>query len=64
MKAAILMINWVLSLCAISVNTETTPIMTVLGIVAWFCVSSLLIVRGGKKGVFDKIEKRLKMEDV
>ncbi len=58
MKAYILIFNWVLSLCAISVNTDATPLMTVLGIVAWFCISTLFVVRASKKGVFNGLYKR------
>ena len=57
MKAYILIFNWVLSLCALSVNTDATPLMAVLGIVAWFCISTLLVVRADKKGVFNKVYK-------
>lgn len=64
MKAYILMINWVLSLCALSVDTDTAPLKAVLAIVAWFTVSTILLIRAGKKGVFKNIEKRFKMEEL
>lgn len=58
MKAILLTINWVLSLCALSINTDTAPLMAVLAIVAWFCISTLFVVRASKKGVFNKLYKR------
>lgn len=64
MKAYILMINWVLSLFALSVDTDTAPLKAVFAIVAWFTVSTILLIRASKKGVFNNIEKRFKMEDV
>ena len=58
MKAYILMINWVLSLCALSVDTDTASLKAVLAIVAWFCISTLFVVRASEKGVFNKLYKR------
>ena len=58
MKAILLTINWVLSLCALSINTDTAPLMAVLAIVAWFCISTLFVVRASEKGVFNKLYKR------
>ena len=58
MKAILLTINWVLSLCALSINTDTAPLAAVFGVVAWFCISTLFVVRASKKGVFNKLYKR------
>ena len=57
MKAILLTINWVLSLCALSINTDTAPLTVVLGVVAWFCISSALLIRADRKGAFNKVYK-------
>jgi hypothetical protein len=43
-KRTLIIINWALSFCALCVDTERTPFWGVLAVVAWFGVSSFLLL--------------------
>jgi hypothetical protein len=65
MKAKIILINWALSLCAVGcIDTETSSLLAVMLIVAWFVGSSLLLKSADKRGWMDKIVKRYKMDEL
>jgi len=57
MKAILISINWTLSLCGLSIDTERSPMWACVLMVAWFCASCALLIRAQKKGVFDEFTK-------
>lgn len=50
MKAILVLINFLLSFAALSIDTERSPIWAVLLVVAWFVISTLLIRYAFRKG--------------
>lgn len=58
MKAILILLNWCISLCGLSVDTDTAPMWVVLLMMAWFASATLLLKYADKKGWMDKIVKR------
>lgn len=63
MKAYVVLINWALSFAALSVDTEKSSLAAVVVVLAWFAISSVLLVRAQRRGVLNNIEKRFKTDD-
>jgi maltodextrin utilization protein YvdJ len=62
---AIIIINWSLSFCALCVDTERTPFLGVLIIMAWFVVSSFLLLfmdKRSKQFNFELFNRRLEKQ--
>jgi len=64
MKAKLICINWMLSFCGLSIDTEHSPLRAVLLIVAWFTGSTFLLWYAGKRGWMDEIIKRYKLDEL
>lgn len=64
MKAYLIFINWVLSFCSLSVDTEGTAMWIVMAFVGWFVVSSVALLAAQKRGVFKSFEEKFKMEEL
>jgi hypothetical protein len=63
MKAKIILLNWGLSLCLVAcLDTERSPMWSVLLMFAWFSGSSLLLAYADRRGWMDKIKKTLKQQ--
>lgn len=58
MKANLIIINWVLSFCLLSVNTESTALWIVMAFVGWFLISSVVLIVAHKRGMFKKFEEK------
>jgi len=57
MKAKIIIINWCLSLCGLSIDTEYSPFWAVFLIVVWFVAATLLLKHADRKGWMNQIVK-------
>lgn len=64
MKAYIILINWCLSFMALSIDTERGSFAAVMVVLAWFALSTLALIRAHKRGTFNKIEKRFKIDEL
>jgi hypothetical protein len=45
MKSLLIILNWLMAFCAMSIDTELSPLWTVASCVAWFGVASWLLVK-------------------
>ncbi|MDR1347791.1 MAG: hypothetical protein LBJ63_05080 [Prevotellaceae bacterium] len=45
MKTLLIIINWLLAFCVMSIDTELSPLWAVVSCVAWFGVASWLLVK-------------------
>lgn len=57
MKAYLILINWTLSFAGLTMGTDSNPLWAVAAGVAWFIVSSILLMRADRKGTMDKVLK-------
>ena len=64
MKSYLILINWMLSFMALSIDTEKSHFVAVMAVFAWFAISTLVLVRAQKHGMFNKIEKRFKIDEL
>ena len=64
MKAYLIVINWCLSLCGLSIDTERSPLWAVMVMVAWFVAASLLLKYADKKGWLNDFNKRFKLDEL
>jgi len=64
MKAYFILINWILSFMALSIDTEESRFLAVMIVFAWFAVSSILLIQAQRRGDFRKIEKRFKIDEL
>lgn len=64
MKAYAILINWCLAFMALSIDTEQSSFVAVMIVLAWFVISTLLLTRAHKRGLFRKIEKRFKIDEL
>jgi len=64
MKAILILLNWCLSLCGLSIDTERSPFWAVMLMVAWFGASTLLLKYAFKKGWMNDIIKRFKFDEL
>lgn len=61
---ALIITNWVLSFMALSIDTEASSFIAVMIVLGWFLASSLILIRAQKRGVFNQIEKRFKIDEL
>lgn len=59
MKSYLILINWLLSFIALSIDTERSHFLAVMVVFTWFAISTLVLVRAQRRGTFRKIEKTL-----
>lgn len=64
MKAKIILINWMLSFMALSIDTEESSLAAVMTVFAWFSISTIFFLRAQRRGDFRKIEKRFKVDEL
>jgi len=64
MKAILVLSNWCLILCGLSIDTERSPLWAVMVIVAWFAASTLLLKYAFKKGWMNGIVKRFNLDEL
>ena len=64
MKAKLIIINWLLSLMSLSIDTEHSPLWAVMFMVAWFAGSSLLLKYADGRGWMNGFRKRFKMDEL
>lgn len=64
MKAYIILINWCISFMALSIDTERSGFVAVMIVFLWFVLSTLILIRAHKRGTFNKIEKRFKIDEL
>ncbi|MEA4950112.1 MAG: hypothetical protein VB068_10780 [Petrimonas sp.] len=64
MKSKIILINWMLSFMALSIDTEYSPLWASIAAVAWFLISGVLFLRASRRGDYKKIEKRFKIDEL
>lgn len=64
MKTNLVLINWMLSFMALSIDTEKSSFIAVIIVFAWFAISTLLFLRAQKRGDFRNIEKRFKIDEL
>lgn len=64
MKAKIILINWLFSFMALSIDTEKSSFLSVMIVFAWFSISTLIFLRAQRRGDFRKIEKRFKIDEL
>jgi hypothetical protein len=65
MKAKLILLNWVLSLCTVGcVAVEDSPLWAVLLLLAWFALSSLLLKYADRRGWMTEIVKRYKLDEL
>lgn len=64
MKSKLIIINWCLSFCSLCIDTERSPFWAVVAIGAWFTLSTILMNYGNKKGLFNKIIKQYKLDEL
>jgi len=64
MKAKLILINWCLSFCGLSIDTERSPLWAVLIMVAWFVAATLLLKNADKHGWMNEIVKRYKLDEL
>ena len=64
MRAWIIVINWCLSFFGLGLeSTNGSVVPTIVGL-AWFGLSTLIMVRADKKGQLKRIEKRFKIDEL
>jgi hypothetical protein len=63
MKARFIIINWLLSLASLCIDTEHSPIVASIAAVIWFICSTLLFKRACQRGELDKVLKKFKLSD-
>lgn len=63
MKPYLILLNWTLSFMGLTLNTEHNPLWAVAAGVAWFAVSSIILLRADRKGTMDKLNKRFNTEE-
>lgn len=64
MKDYFILINWILSFMALSIDTEESSLMAVMIVFAWFATSSIILIRAQRSGTLRKIEKRFKIDEL
>jgi hypothetical protein len=64
MKAYFILINWTLSFTGLTMATDNNPLWAVALGVAWFAVSSILLIRADRRGDLKNIEKRFKIDEL
>ena len=64
MKAKLILINWLLSIMGLCIDTERSPLWAFLLMVAWFAGSSLLLRFADRRGWMNDIRKRYKMDEL
>jgi hypothetical protein len=64
MKAKLIVLNWCLSLCGLSIDTEHSPLWAVLIMVGWFMLSTLLLKYADKRGWMNKLVKRYTLDEL
>jgi hypothetical protein len=45
MKSLLIILNWLLAFCAMSINTEASPLWAIAACVAWMAVATWLLVK-------------------
>jgi hypothetical protein len=63
MKAYLILINWTLSFMGLTMGTNNNPTWAVAAGVAWFAISSMLLLRADRKGTMDKLNKHFNTEE-
>ncbi len=64
MKSKIILINWMLSFAALSIDTEKSSFVAVMIVFAWFAISSIILIRAQRRGTLRKIEKQFKIDEL
>lgn len=64
MKSYLILINWMLSFMALSIDTENSSFVAVMIVFAWFAVSTIILIRAQRRGALRKIEKRFKIDEL
>lgn len=64
MKANIILINWSMSLFGLGMESADGGMLWALVGFTWFGLSTLILIRAGKKGTLKKIEKRFKIDEL
>ena len=64
MKAISVIVNWMLSLMALSIDTEHSPLWAVMLVVIWFACSTLLLKYADLRSWMDKFIKRYKIDEL
>lgn len=59
MKLYVILINWLVSLFSLCIDTETAPLWVVVAVVAWFGISTRWLV-----GVEKELIKRFELEEL
>jgi hypothetical protein len=62
MKSYLLLLNWLLSLITLSVDTERTPIKIVLLLLLWFTLSTILLARADQQGKMEHLKNKFKLK--
>lgn len=56
MKGKLILINWALSFMGLSIDTESSSLAAVMIMLTWFMISSFLLIRAEKHGVFKQFK--------
>lgn len=64
MKSNIILINWIFSFIALCIDTEKSSLLAVMIIFTWFLVSTIFFIRAQKRGMFRKIEKKFRIDEL
>ncbi len=64
MKAYFILINWMLSFMALSIDTENSSFVAVMIVFAWFAISSIILIHAQRRGTLRNIEKRFKINEL
>lgn len=63
-KSKSILINWILSFTALSIDTEESSFLAVIIVFAWFAASSIILILAQRRGAFRKIEKQFKIDEL
>ena len=64
MKRHLILINWLLSFMALSIDTERSSFTAVMVVFAWFAISTIFFLLAQRRGDFRHIEKRFKIDEL
>jgi len=64
MKVKLILANWMLSLCGLSIDTERSPFWAVALMIGWFAGASLLFNYADRKGWLDELNKQFNIDEV
>jgi len=64
MRATLILLNWMLSLCGLSIDTERSPFWAVALMVGWFAGATLLLKYADRKGWMNEFNKQFNLDEL